>query len=74
MQKLAKLHAADQAEIARLQAQIAEQRKQAQEQQAAVEQLQAQVSMVQVALVRGRSAHGNQRLAAVAARGASGSH
>jgi len=74
VQKLAERHAADQAEIAKLDAQIAEQRKQAQEQQAAVAQLQAQISMIQVARVRGRSAHGNQSLVAGAAPGASGSH
>jgi hypothetical protein len=58
VQKLAKQHAADQAEIAKLQVQ-------AQEQLAAMEQLQAQVRVIREALAGGGSADGEQRLAAV---------
>ncbi len=46
VQKLAKAHAAGQAEIAQLQSQVAEQRKQGQEQQAAMRQLLAQVRSI----------------------------
>src|SRR5213079_299124 len=47
VQKLARLHTADQAQIAKLQSQIAEQRKQAQQQEAATKQLLAQVRVIQ---------------------------
>jgi len=48
VQKLAKAHAADEAEIAKLQSQLAEQRKGAQEQQAELSQLLAQVRRLEM--------------------------
>lgn len=57
VQKLSKAHAADQAEIARLQSQVAEQGKQGQEQQAAMTQLLAQVRGIRVMLASSRSIH-----------------
>jgi len=66
VQKLAKAHAADQAEIARLRSQVAEQAKQVQEQQAATKQLLAQVSAIQIRLARGRQARLHSRLARTA--------
>jgi Chaperone of endosialidase/Collagen triple helix repeat (20 copies) len=66
VQKLAKAHAADQAEITKLQSQVAEQAKQVQQQQAAMKQLLAQVSGIQVRLARGRSARLHSRLARTA--------
>jgi hypothetical protein len=55
VQKLAKAHAADQAEIAKLQLQIAEERKERQAQQAELSQVLAQVRVIQAALA-GKSA------------------
>jgi hypothetical protein len=57
IQKLAKEHIADQAEIARLQSQVTGQAKQVQEQQAAMTQLLAQVHGIQLSLASGRPAH-----------------
>ncbi len=57
MQKLAKQHAADQAELAQLQSQIAELRNQRQEQQAAMRQLLSQVHRIQVTLASRTAAH-----------------
>jgi len=67
VQKLDKLHAADQAEIAQLQSQIAEQRKQGKEQLAAMRQLLNQVHSIQVALEINRSARPHPRVARAAA-------
>jgi uncharacterized coiled-coil protein SlyX len=64
IQKLAKAHVADQAEIAELQSQIAEQKKLGEEQQAAMKQLLSQVGMIQAALSPGGSTYPGQRLAA----------
>ena len=66
VQKLARLHTADQAQIAKLQSQIAEQRKQAQQQDAAMKQLLAQVRVIQATLAS-RSGRASQRLAATSA-------
>jgi hypothetical protein len=63
VQKLDKLHAADQAEIVQLQSQIAEERKQAKEQQAAMRQLLSQVNSIQVILGSSRSARPHPRFA-----------
>jgi len=62
VQKLAKAHTTDQAEIAALRSQIAEQQKRAQKQNAAIRQLQAEVGVVQIALASDRSAHVNKSL------------
>src|ERR1700731_56966 len=70
MQKLAKEHADDQAEIAKLRSEVAEQRQQAQEQQATMKQLQDQLRVIRVALAHGRSADGNEPIpAAFSTRG-----
>jgi hypothetical protein len=66
VQKLAKLHVDDQAEITKLQSEVAWQRKQAQGQQAAMKQLQAQVRAIIVA--HDQVADGNKRLLAASAR------
>jgi hypothetical protein len=63
VQKLDKLHASDQAEIAQLQSQIAEQRKQVKEQLAAMRQLLSQVHSIQVKLGSSRSARSLRRVA-----------
>jgi len=68
VQKLSKAHAADQAEIARLESQVAEQAKQGQEQQAAMKQLLAQVKGIQVALASTRTARRHSQVARAAAR------
>jgi hypothetical protein len=67
VQKLAKAHAADQAEIARLQSQVAEQAKQGQEQQAAMKQLLAQVHGIQVTLASARATRQHSQVARAAA-------
>ena len=68
VQKLDKLHAADQAEIAHLQSQIAEQRKQGKEQQAAMSHLLSQVHSIQMTLeASSRSARPHRRVARAAA-------
>jgi hypothetical protein len=67
VQKLSKAHAADQAEIARLESQVAEQAKQSQEQRAAMKQLLAQVHGIQVSLASGRPAHANSKVTRTAA-------
>jgi uncharacterized coiled-coil protein SlyX len=72
VQKLAKAHAADQAEIAQLQSQIAEQRKQGKKQQAAMRQLLSQVHGIQMTLASSRSARPHRRVARVAAHKATG--
>jgi hypothetical protein len=64
VQKLAKAHATDQAEISALRSQIAEQQKRAQKQDAVMLQLQAEVGVIQIALASDRSAHVNKLLAA----------
>jgi hypothetical protein len=53
VQKLARLHAADQAKIAELQSEIAEHRKQAQEQKATMKRLLDEVSVIQATLASG---------------------
>jgi trimeric autotransporter adhesin len=63
VQKLDKLHAADQAEIAQLQSQIAEQRKLGKEQLAAMRQLLNQVHSIQVKLESSRSARSHRPVA-----------
>ena len=67
VQKLAKEHTVDQAEIARLESQVAEQAKQGQEQQAAMKQLLAQVHGIQVAMAKGSSAHARSQVVQAAA-------
>jgi hypothetical protein len=67
VQKLAKAHAADQAEIARLQSQAAEQAKQGQEEQAAMKQLLTQVHSIQATLASSRSARSYSHVARTAA-------
>jgi len=67
VQKLDKLHAADQAEIVQLQSQIAEQQKQAKEQLAAMRQLLSQVHSIQLILESSRSARPHPRVARAAA-------
>ena len=67
VQKLAKAHAADQAEIARLQSQVAEQAKLAQAQQAAMKQMLAQVHGIQQALASDRAARPDSQVARAAA-------
>jgi Chaperone of endosialidase len=56
VQKLARVHAADQAELAQLQSQIVELRKQAQQQEVSMRQLLSQVHSIQVTLASSRSA------------------
>ena len=60
VQKLAKLHAADQAESAKLPSEIAQQRQEAQAQQAAIKDLREQMQALQITLAQGRSADGNE--------------
>jgi len=67
LQKLSKAHAADQAEIARLESQVAEQAKQGQEQQAAMKQLLAQVKGIQVAMAKGNTARRHSQVVRAAA-------
>ena len=67
VQKLAKEHTADQAEIARLESQVAEEAKQGQEQQAAMKQLLAQVHGIQIAMAKGRPAHRHSQVVRAAA-------
>lgn len=62
VQKLCKLHSADQAEIAELQSEIEGQRKQWQDQQAAMKRLEAQFRLIQAALAHDQSASGSKTL------------
>lgn len=59
LQKLAKLHAADQAEITKLRSEVAEQRKEAQDQQVAMKQLQEEIRVVKLTLAQSQPADGN---------------